>query len=353
MAEDIGRIAEKVERLSEGMEITLMHLCGTHEDTISRYNLRSVLPENIKLLSGPGCPVCIIPDTDLQKVFHLIEKKDVILTTFGDMARVPFEDKSLFYYRSRGKDIRVVYSVFDAVEIAEKTDKDVVFFGIGFETTMPSIAVAIRDSPENFYVYSAHRYFIPAMHAIIQGELKIDGFICPGHVSTIVGVKAYERFLKYNIPMAIAGFEPHDVLVAVYMLVKAIKEGKPWIYNEYTRAVKYEGNVNAQKVMGEVFEADDGEWRGLGVIPETGVRIRKEFEEKDAEKVFEDVFRDFVPKEDKRKRQCRCGEVLKGLITPRECRLFMTACTPRNPIGPCMVSFEGTCAIWAKYGVEG
>ncbi|MBE8539982.1 hydrogenase formation protein HypD [Geoglobus acetivorans] len=352
MAEDTGRIVRKIEELSEGQEINLMHLCGTHEDTISKYNLRSILPPNVKLLSGPGCPVCIIPDTDLQEVFHLLENRDVILTTFGDMARVPFEDRSLFYYRSKGKDVRIVYSVFDAVEIAKREDKDVVFFGIGFETTMPSIAVAIKDSPENFYVYSAHRFFIPAIEALVSEDMKIDGFINPGHVSTIVGVKAYERYRKYGIPMAIAGFEPQDVLLAVYMLVRAVKENDGGIFNEYTRAVKYEGNVKAQEVMNEVFYSRDGEWRGLGTIPETGVGIRNDFEEKDAEKVFEDVFENFAPKEDKRKKHCRCGEVLKGLITPKDCRLFMTACTPRNPIGPCMVSFEGTCNIWAKYSIS-
>ncbi len=351
METDTGRIREKIEKISRGKDIAIMHLCGTHEDTVSKYNLRSLLPENIRLIAGPGCPVCIIPDTDLQKVFHLIESRDIILATFGDMARVPFQDRSLFYYRSRGKDVRIVYSVFDAVEIASKTERDVVFFGIGFETTMPSIAVAIRDSPENFYVYSAHRYFIPAIEAIIKGDMRIDAFINPGHVSTIVGVKAYERYEKYRIPMAIAGFEPQDVMLAIYILLKALKDGKSGIFNEYTRAVRYEGNVLAQKVIDDVFESSDGEWRGFGIIPETGVKIKDEFQEKDAEKAFEDVFSDFHPVEDKRKKHCRCGEVLKGLITPEECSLYMKACTPRNPVGPCMVSFEGTCSIWAKYGI--
>ncbi len=352
MAADTGRIREKIREVSEGKQITIMHLCGTHEDTVSKYNLRSMLPENVRLVAGPGCPVCIIPDTDLQKVFHLIEKRDVVLTTFGDMARVPFQNRSLFYYRSRGKDVRVVYSVFDAVEIARKTKKDVVFFGIGFETTMPSIAVAVKDSPENFYVYSAHRYFIPAIEAIIKGKMKIDAFINPGHVSTIVGVKAYERYRKYGIPMTIAGFEPQDVMLAVYMLVRAVAENRAEVFNEYTRAVKYEGNVMAQKVMDEVFSAGSGEWRGFGEIPGTGVSLRKEYQDRDAEVAFEDIFSDFQPTEDPRKRKCRCGEVLKGLINPDECSLYMTACTPRNPVGPCMVSFEGTCAIWAKYGIR-
>nr|WP_048086080.1 hydrogenase formation protein HypD [Archaeoglobus veneficus] len=349
----IKELSAKIKKEMESEEeIRIMHLCGTHEDTITRYNIRSLLPENLKLLSGPGCPVCIIPDTDLQMVFHLIQNANIIFTTFGDMARVPFEGKSLFYYRSKGHDIRIVYSVFDAVEIAKQSDKPVVHFGIGFETTMPSTALAILDGVENFHVFSSHRFFIPAMeHLLSLGEARINGFINPGHVSTIVGVKAYEPIKeKYGVPQIIAGFEPYDVMLAVYNLVKAIKNGEKALLNEYTRAVKYEGNVKAQQVMDEVFDRHDWEWRGLGVVPASGGAIRKKYEDYDAMKVFEDVFKDFEPKEDARKRACRCGEVLRGLITPSDCPLFMKACTPKDPIGPCMVSFEGTCNIWAKYG---
>ncbi len=345
----ISNISKEIKNLMKGEEkIRIMHLCGTHEDTITRYNLRSLLPENLELISGPGCPVCITPDTDLQMVFHLIERKNVILTTFGDMARVPFEGKSLFYYRSKGYDVRVVYSVFDAVDLAKESDKPVVFFAIGFETTMPSTALALRDQVENFYVFSAHRFFIPAMeHLLSLGETRIDGFINPGHVSTIVGVKAYENIA---VPQVIAGFEPEDVMFAVYLLVKAIKNGETVVLNEYTRAVKHEGNIKAQEVMDDVFEREDWEWRGLGIVPNSGGAISKKYEDHSALKVFEDVFEDFEPKEDKRKKACRCGEVLRGLITPAECPLFMKACTPKNPVGSCMVSFEGTCNIWARFG---
>jgi hydrogenase expression/formation protein HypD len=348
----ILNLANKIRELMEGSEtVRIMHLCGTHEDTITRYNLRSLLPENLKLLSGPGCPVCITPDIDLQKVFHLLERKNIVLTTFGDMARVPFEGKSLFYYKSKGYDVRIVYSVFDAIEIAKQSDKPVVFFAIGFETTMPSTALAILDGVENFYVFSAHRFFIPAMeHLISLGETRIDGFINPGHVSTIVGVRAYEHI---EVPQVIAGFEPEDVMLAVYMLIKAIKNGEKSVQNEYTRAVKYEGNVKAQKVMNEVFDREDWEWRGLGVVPNSGGAIRKKYEDFDAVKVFEDAFEDFVPKEDARKKACKCGEVLRGLIEPSDCPLFMKACTPKTPIGPCMVSFEGACNIWARFGRYG
>jgi hydrogenase expression/formation protein HypD len=332
-------------------EIRIMHLCGTHEDTVTRYNLRSLLPPNLKLLSGPGCPVCIIPDTDLQMIFHLIDRANITFTTFGDMARVPFEKKSLFYYRSKGYDIRIVYSIFDAVDIAKQSDKPVVHFGIGFETTMPSTALAVLDGVENFCVFSSHRFFVPAMkHLLSLGEAKIDAFINPGHVSTIVGMKAYEEIKSYGIPQIIAGFEPYDVMLAVYQLIKAMKEGKELLLNEYTRAVRYDGNVKAQRVMDEVFDREDWEWRGLGKVPVSGGAIKKKYENYNAMKVFEDVFADFEPKEDLKKRACKCGEVLRGLVTPNECSLFMKACTPRDPIGPCMVSFEGTCNIWAKYG---
>ena len=344
----ILNLARKIKEEMEGFrEIKIMHLCGTHEDTITRYNLRSILPSNLKLISGPGCPVCVTPDTDLQKIFHLIEKKkDIIVATFGDMARVPFEGKSLFYYKSKGYDVRIVYSVFDALKLAKESNKPVVFFAIGFETTMPSTALAILDGVENFYVFSAHRFFVPAMEHLISLGVKIDGFINPGHVSTIVGVKAYEHI---KVPQVIAGFEPEDVMLAIYMLVKAIKEGKMGVLNEYTRAVRYEGNLKAQEVMNEVFDRDDWEWRGLGIVPKSGGAIKKKYEDYDALKVFEDVFDDFTPREDVRKKKCRCGDVLRGLIEPKDCPLFMKACTPKTPVGPCMVSFEGACNIWARF----
>jgi len=349
----IKELALRIKKEMEGEgEVRLMHLCGTHEDTITRFSLRSLLPDNLKLLSGPGCPVCIIPDVDLQMVFHLIKNAEITFTTFGDMARVPFEGKSLFYYRSKGYDIRVVYSIFDSIEIAKRSEKPVVHFGIGFETTMPSTALAILDGVNNFHVFSSHRFFIPAMeHLLSLGEVGINGFIDPGHVSTIVGVKAYEHLMeKYGVPQVIAGFEPYDVMLAVYHIIKAIKNGERVLLNEYTRAVKYGGNVKAQKVMDEVFDRQDWEWRGLGVVPTSGGVIRKKYEEYDAMMVFEDVFRNFEPKEDARKKACRCGEVLRGIIVPSNCPLFMRACTPKDPIGPCMVSFEGTCNIWARYG---
>ncbi len=352
--EIISKLSKQIKELSDQLEreIRIMHLCGTHEDTISKYNLRDLMPENIRLISGPGCPVCIIPDTDLQKIFHLIERKSIILTTFGDMARVPFEEKSLQYYSSRGFDVRVVYSVFDAIEIARKSDKPVVHFGIGFETTMPSTASAIIDGVSNFYVYSAHRYFLPAMDFLLSlGEIRIDGFINPGHVSTIVGSNAYiPLFKKYGIPQVIAGFEPEDVLLAIKIMLRALIKDELGVFNEYRRVVRPEGNLKAKEAMKEVFGVDDWEWRGFGTVPESGAPIKKKYEDQDALKFFEDVFEDFIPKEDRRKRACRCGEVLRGLIMPNECKLFMKACNPKSPVGPCMVSFEGTCNVWAKYG---
>jgi hydrogenase expression/formation protein HypD len=349
----IKKISEKIgKEMQEMGELRIMHLCGTHEDTVTRYSIRSLLPDNLKLLSGPGCPVCIIPDIDLQKVFYLIEREKIIFTTFGDMARVPFKGKSLFYYRSKGHDIRIVYSIFDAVRIAKESEKMVVHFGIGFETTMPSTALAVLDAPENFCVFSSHRFFIPAMeHLLSLGDVRIDGFINPGHVSTITGVRAYQEILeRYGVPQAIAGFEPEDVLIATLGLIESIKSGKAEIINEYIRAVKYEGNVKAQEVMDEVFDIEDWEWRGLGVVPSSGAPLKSKYSDFDAFRVFEDVFSDFIPEEDARKKACRCGDVLRGIITPTDCPLFNKSCTPKDPIGPCMVSFEGTCNIWAKYG---
>ena len=349
-ADLIFTLAKKIkEEVADLGEIKIMHLCGTHEDTIMKYNLRSLMPNNLKLLSGPGCPVCITPDDDLQAVFHLVKNLNVVLTTFGDMARVPIEGRSLFHLRSKGYDIRIVYSVFDALEIAKKSDKPVVHFGIGFETTMPSTALAILDDVENFYVFSSHRFFLPAMEHLLSSKIEIDGFINPGHVSTIVGEKAYKNIRK--IPQVIAGFEPEDVMIAVYLLVRAIKNGENRVFNEYKRAVSYDGNLKAQKVIEEVFEKDDWVWRGLGVVKGSGGKIRKKYEDYDALKAFEDVFSNFEVKEDVRKKACRCGDVLKGLIEPPECPLFNKACTPKNPIGPCMVSVEGACNIWVRMGI--
>lgn len=342
------KLASRIKEMARNLgEIRIMHLCGTHEDTITKYNLRSLLPPNVKLLSGPGCPVCITPDDDLQMVMHLLKTEKIILTTFGDMMRVPFEGKTLFTMRSEGHDVRMVYSVFDAVKLAKPSSTPVVHFAIGFETTMPSTALALQDEVENFYVFSSHRFFIPAVHVLAEG-IEVDGFINPGHVSTVIGVRPYEDILKkFGIPQVIAGFEPEDVMLAVYMLLKCIRDGKKEVLNEYSRAVRYNGNSAAINVMNEVFEREDWKWRGLGVVKESGGAINKKYEDYDARRVFEDAFKDFQPKEDPKKRACKCGEVLKGIITPSECPLFMKICNPRNPVGACMVGFEGTCNIWA------
>lgn len=347
------RLSEKIRELSKEFEsVKIMHLCGTHEDTITKYNLRSLLPENISLLSGPGCPVCITPDEDIQMVMHLLEKENITLATFGDMARVPFQGKSLFTLRAEGYDIRIVYSIFDSLKLAESSDRPVVHFAIGFETTMPSTAIALLDEKENFYVFSAHRFFIPAVHALCENT-TVDAFINPGHVSTIIGVKPYREILKkYGIPQVIAGFEPEEVMLAIYLLLEAMSDGRREVINEYSRAVKEEGNVRALEAMDRVFRKEDWSWRGLGVVKGSGGALAKRFEQFDARKVFEDAFADFQPVEDKSKRLCRCGDVLKGIATPKDCPLFMKACNPRNPVGACMVSVEGTCNIWATSGTS-
>ncbi len=332
--------------------INIMTLCGTHENTVARYGIRSILPSKINLIPGPGCPVCVLPDEEIQKALHLLNNKDVVLTTFGDMARVPYNGTSLLSMKTKGHDVRIVYSIFDSVRLAEKIDRPVVHLAIGFETTMPSTALAILDEPSNFYVLCAHRFFVPAVEHLLECGVNMHGFINPGHVSAIVGVKAYEDVArKYRIPQVIAGFEPADVMEALCMLVEMILEGAYEVRNQYTRVVSYDGNVNAQIAINEVFERKDGSWRGLGIVKKSGAKLKRLFDTHDAEIAFEEIFEDFVPEEDPRKKVCKCGGVLRGLSLPTDCPLFMKSCTPRDPVGPCMVSIEGACNLWASYGL--
>jgi len=267
------------------------------------------------------------------------------------MFRVPGEKLSLADVKAEGFDIRVVYSITDCISIAERLDKDVVFFSIGFETTTPATASVISTRPNIFSILSAHRLIPPAMEALIRmGEMKIDGFINPGHVSTIIGEKTYEFISsRYKMPQVIAGFEPLDVLIAVYMLAMQIINGEAKVENEYTRVVKREGNEKAQHIMNEVFEPFDISWRGFPVIPSSGLRLRRKFEEYDARKRYEDELSE-LPDEYKEPAGCRCGEILRGLVYPDECPLFGKVCTPRHPVGPCMVSREGSCNIMLRYG---
>ena len=344
------RLIEKIRGIST-KPIRLMEVCGTHTVSIFRSGLRAVLPETIALLSGPGCPVCVTAQREIDAFIELAKNKDVIITTFGDLMRVPGTGSSLQKERAEGRDIRMVYSTMDAVEIARKNpDKKVVFLGVGFETTAPTIAAAVLAAQQmqcdNFFVYSAHKLVPPALTALMASEVvQIDGFILPGHVSVIIGVGAYQPFFdQYRIPCVVAGFEPTDLLQVIFKLTEQIETDSPALVNGYGRAVTREGNLKAQQIMQMVFDIKDVEWRGIGTIPQSGLKFSPAFAAYDAEQAFD---LDLPDAEDPK--GCACGEILTGTKIPPECPLYKTVCTPTDPVGPCMVSSEGTCAAYYRY----
>ena len=349
----VVKAAEKIRREAKGREFRIMHVCGTHENTIVRFGLRNLLPENVKVVSGPGCPVCVTPAEEIDLAAELSRKKNVILTTYGDMLKVPGVKTSLIKAKAKGGKIRVVYSVRDALKIAvENKDKEVVHFSIGFETTAPAPASIIyRNPPSNFSIICSHKLIPPAMIALVKaGETRIDGFINPGHVSTIIGVKAYEKVLKETgVPQVIAGFEPLDIMIAILMIVRQVNNGETKIENEYTRAVRYEGNVKAQEIMYEVFEKTTSNWRGIGKIEGSGLKLKEKYSKYDAIKKFDLKIEEHI---EELVKGCKCGEIMRGVAVPTDCPYFAKKCTPINPIGPCMVTVEGPCAIWYKYGVK-
>lgn len=316
-----------------------MHICGTHEAAISRAGLRRVLPQRLKIVMGPGCPVCITPQGEIDAALELAGRGYTI-ATYGDLLRVPGSSGSL---ESSGGDVRVIQGVHKAVEIAKNTSKEVVFISVGFETTAPTVAATIlAKPPENFSILSCHRLVPPAMKWLLeQGEAHLQGFLLPGHVCTIAGFREYEQF---PVPQVVAGFEPEDILLGLLMLVEQVRKGEARVENAYPRAVTREGNIKAQELMYEVFEPVDVEWRGFPVIPLSGLKLRPEFEQYDAQKKFDITFRHVT-----KHTACLCDRVLRGLASPTECRLFGTVCTPRTPVGPCMVSHEGACRIWHMY----
>jgi hydrogenase expression/formation protein HypD len=327
--------------------VKICHICGTHEWTITHHGLRSLLPTNVEVIAGPGCPVCIVPASEIDEAVQLA-LKGVAITCFGDVLRVPGSQKSLLDAKAEGADVRVVYSVSDAVKMAqEETSKEFAFLAIGFETTAPSTAVEILNgTPRNLSFLVSHRLIPPAMQLLVEmKDLNLNGFIAPGHVSTIIGLDPYEIFPKvYRIPTVVAGFEPLDLLFSIYMILKQLSEGTPRLENEYTRAVHREGNLKAQEMMRKTFDVTDGNWRGLGSIPASKLTLPKEYNNLDAHlkhgvKIEHGV--DIQP-------GCRCHLVIIGKIKPTECPLFMKACTPRKPVGACMVSSEGTCRIWSR-----
>lgn len=346
-------LVRKIKEVSK-KPIRLMEICGTHTMAIFRHGIRGVLPDHIELVSGPGCPVCVTAMEDIDRAIKLTSIPNVIVATFGDMLRVPGTGSSLQKENGRGADVRVVYSTFDAMKIAkDNLDKEIVFLGIGFETTAPTVAAAIKIADEknlsNFSILSAHKLLPPAMDALISGgNIAIDGFICPGHVSTIIGTSSYKSVVdRYKIPCVVVGFEPIDILQGILMLVEQIENGQPRVEIQYKRAVRPEGNPGALKIMEDVFESCDSPWRGLGMIPGSGLSIKDQFGSHDAAKRF-----DLTVPPAKEPPRCRCAEVLKGAIRPFECKLFRKTCSPLNPIGACMVSSEGTCAAYYKYHGE-
>ena len=334
----------------EDVNLRFMHVCGTHQDTLVRFGLEPLLKDvGVEIRQGPGCPVCVTTTAEVADAIALADAGCTI-AVFGDMMKVPTPIGSLGDAKARGRDVRVVYSVEDAVRMAPEV-KPMVFMGIGFETTSPTTAaVMVEKLPENFSVYSCHRLLPPALHAIINmGEFRIDGLVEPGHVSAIIGVEPYRVFsTKYKVPQVVTGFEPLDMLMAVHMLVKQIKEGRADVENEYGRLVKKEGNPRAIKLLEQVFKPVDRAWRGFPMIPQSAYDLREEYDEHNARKVYEDILKARPPVKEE-SGGCRCGEMLRGLIESYECPAFGKACTPRYPMGPCMVSREGGCNIAYRY----
>lgn len=342
-------IVQRIKGLTK-TDIKLMEVCGTHTVAIFRSGLKGMLPENIHLISGPGCPVCVTTVSDIDHIIALAKMDENITATFGDMINVPGSSSSLKQEKAQGADIRLIYTPLQALELARKfPQKKIVLVGIGFETTIPLLASVVleatKSSLQNFYLFSLAKVMPPIMQALLKsGETKIDGFICPGHVSTIIGIHPYQFIPRqYHIPCVIAGFEPVDILIAIYHLVMQKIGQKPFVENQYRRAVREEGNPIALKKIDEVFFPVDSQWRGIGKVEKSGLDLKSKFSFMNARNITVEI------EKSRENPNCRCGEVLRGLITPLQCPLFKKICTPENPIGACMVSSEGACAAYYKY----
>lgn len=344
-------LIDRIHRLVGNRRINLMEVCGTHTVSIGRYGFRSIMPEGLRLLSGPGCPVCVTANRDIDHAIALARSEGITVATFGDMMRVPGSTSSLAAEKSAGRDVRIVYSPLDALELAtELSDRNVVFMGVGFETTTPAIAACILEAAsrgiENFSVFCVHKTTPPALRAIANDpETTIDGFILPGHVCTITGLAPFQFIAReFNIPGVVTGFEPVDILTGIDRLVEMIISGTPAVENAYPRSVRDAGNPVARSIAEKVFEPCGATWRGLGEIAHSGLRIREDYARYDARLRFA------VEVEPTREPHgCRCGDVLRGVIAPTQCPLFGRACTPEHPVGPCMVSSEGSCAAYFRY----
>ncbi len=343
------KLVEEIKKKSS-KPIRIMEVCGGHTMAIRKYGIHNMLPDSVKLLSGPGCPVCVTGRSFIDKAIEYAKMPNSIITTYGDLIRVPGSESSLDKEKAKGADIRVIYSTLEAIALAEQfPEKKVFFLGIGFETTTPSTAIALLKAKEkklkNFLVLSAHKVMPPAMSALIDGGSKIDGYIGPGHVSTIAGSKIYEPLTKnYDLSVVISGFEPTDMLLSILMLIEQFESGKHEVSIQYSRAVNNDGNLKAQRMVKQTFQHRTETWRGIGAIPMSGLTMANEYAEFDAEKVLPlNIMEKPEPK------ACLCGSILKGMSTPNDCKLFGKTCTPENPVGACMVSSEGTCAAYFKY----
>jgi len=354
---DAAAIRHLLQRIRDAVQpdhsYRLMEFCGGHTHALYRYGLISALPDAIHMVHGPGCPVCVLPAGRIDAAIRLAENKDIVLCTYGDMMRVPGSGgDSLIKARARGADVRMVYSPLDAVSLAqENPERQVVFFAVGFETTMPATALAMlrarQKTVDNFSVFSNHLLTPPAMRAILDGERYIDGIIGPGHVSVVIGCEAYAFVAdEFAMPLVISGFEPVDLLESILMLVQQINAGKAHIENQYVRAVLPEGNERAQRLLNEVFHVRDScDWRGLGALPRSGCGVSAAFSDMDVE--AQGLIR---PEAGEEYRACKCPEVLRGKLQPQSCPLFGSHCTPENPLGACMVSSEGACAAVYHFG---
>jgi hydrogenase expression/formation protein HypD len=347
------QIAIEINNLSKGQHFKFMEVCGGHTHTIFKHGIEDILPDSIELIHGPGCPVCVLPMGRIDDAIAIAKTEDTIFTTFGDMMRVPGSQGSLLDIKAEGADVRFIYSPLDALKIARKNpNKEVVFFAIGFETTAPSTAVTLLQAKaegiQNFSIFCNHVTIIPTIKAILDSpDLRLDGFIGPGHVSMVIGLRTYQFITEnYKKPVVISGFEPLDIIQSILMLLKQHKTGKVRVENQYKRVVRKEGNLKSLEVMAQTLELRPYfEWRGLGSIAHSALKIKTDFAKWDAEERFNvPGLRVADPK------ACQCGEVLKGVIKPWECKVFGTSCTPETPIGSCMVSPEGACAAYFNYG---
>ncbi len=347
------KVAAMINGIARARRYKIMEVCGTHTAAIRKFGIREMLPPSIDLISGPGCPVCVTSDGYLENAARLSRDPRVTIVTYHDMLRVPVKGTTLEQERANGADVRGVISALEAVDLAKEAPaREVVFLGVGFETTAPGTALAVKLAARlgirNFSVYSAHKTVPEALDVLgRQKDLALDGFLLPGHVSAVIGVRGYERILrKMKKPCVISGFEALDILVSLYELIRAVNRKDVVLENEYTRIVRRDGNPRARAMLNEIFQKEDAVWRGLGMIPESGLGLRKRFKDRDAARRFA------LPKErvcPSGGRGCRCADVLKGKIKPPQCPLFSKACVPGSPIGPCMVSREGTCRSYYEY----